>query len=133
MGGNPGFYGFIHGIADAAHVPKTVAIVGPSGQIGPNAIPCKTNAAEVVCNIRTKKKRWGTKRTRHWDFVFQKHVSDPRCPGNLLASPEPVPPQLPRLPLNDAAGMTAYKAILAENMSNFAFKNLIQKVHNAIP
>lgn len=122
----------MHGITDAAHVPKSVAAAGAAGQIGANAAPCKTNAAEVVCNIRTKKKKWGLKRERHWDFVFIKHVSEPRCPGNLLASPEPVPPQLPRLALDVPAGMTAYKAVLTENINNLAFKNLIQKVLAAI-
>lgn len=132
LGGQPGFYSFVHGISDAAHVPKSVANVGAGGQNGANAAPCVTNAADVFCNIHTKKHKWGLKRTRHWDFSFKQHVSDPRCPGNLQTSPDPVPPQLPRLPLNIPVGVNAYKAVLVENVNNFAFKNLIQKVQKAI-
>lgn len=132
MGGFPGFYTFVHGVTDAAHIPKNVANGGAGGQIGPNANPCKTNAAEVHCNIHTKKKRWGTKRTRRWDFGFLKHVADPRCPGNLMASPDPIPPQLPRLPLNIPVGVNIYKTVLAENVNNFAFKDIVQRVQKAI-
>lgn len=60
-GGQPGFYIFIHTVSDAAHVPKTMLTVGANGPNGPDAAACKTNAADVYCDISTSKSQWGTK------------------------------------------------------------------------
>lgn len=74
----------------------------------------------------------GTRRTRDWHFRFVQHVSEPRCPDNVIGSTEPIPPQKPRLTLDVASGIIIYKSILVENMNNFAFKSIIKKAYEAI-
>lgn len=105
--------------------------VGSTGQSGQNATPCKTNAADILCSYESAYKVLYN--YFNWDYKFQKYVSDPRCPDKLLTSAEPIPQQNPRLPLSSIpTGIIAYKAILVENMNNFAFKNAIRKVYKAI-
>lgn len=138
LGGHPGFHNFIHNASDAKHMPKIVANVGLNGQNGANTTPCKTNAAEVACKINQyRKDPWrpqssNSKFNRYLNFEFIRHISEPRCPDILSRSHEPIAQQLPRLPLNIDAGITAYKTVLVENMNHFVFGNLIQKVFKAI-
>lgn len=124
MGGHPGFQMFFRDVTDATHVPKSIANGGSTGQTT-NAVPCKSNAAQV--HISGEKRLFAP-----LDVQFQKHVPEPRCPENVLGSTEPIPAQQVRQPLNIATEMIAYKAVLVENMNNFAYKYLIEKVYKAI-
>lgn len=74
----------------------------------------------------------GLRKQGVWKFKFVKHVSEPRCPDNFVGSSEPIPLQKPRLPLDVASGVIAYKSILIANMNNFAFKSTIKRAYEAI-